>query len=388
MMRDEEFVKQLKEWRHYLHEHPESAFEEENTSKYVSDILKSMGMDVQCNVGKTGVVATLKVGDGDKVIGLRADIDCIKLQEKGECAYKSQTADRMHACGHDGHTATLLGAAKLLSERKDFNGTVRFVFQPAEEPGKGAQAMIDDGLFERFPMDEIYGLHNMPQLPAGTIHTCKGGIMASEDNFVIHVKGRGGHASSPQNVIDPLVTGSQIVLSLQTIVARNADPCDTAVVSCTEFRTDGIHNAIPSNVWILGDTRSFSTDTQKLIEKRMGEISRETCKMYGAECDFQYTHEFAPTYNWPECVDVAVEAAKNVVGESKVDSQCRPLMGSEDFGRFLQKIPGCFVFIGGGTNENLLENTPLHNSFFDYNDDILVTGAEFFAELIRLRLSK
>ena len=224
MMRDEEFVKQLKEWRHYLHEHPESAFEEENTSKYVSDILKSMGMDVQCNVGKTGVVATLKVGDGDKVIGLRADIDCIKLQEKGECAYKSQTADRMHACGHDGHTATLLGAAKLLSERKDFNGTVRFVFQPAEEPGKGAQAMIDDGLFERFPMDEIYGLHNMPQLPAGTIHTCKGGIMASEDNFVIHVKGRGGHASSPQNVIDPLVTGSQIVLSLQTIVARNADP--------------------------------------------------------------------------------------------------------------------------------------------------------------------
>nr|WP_314464758.1 M20 aminoacylase family protein [uncultured Clostridium sp.] len=385
-MEVEVFAKQLIEWRHYLHMHPESAFEEKLTVEFVVERLTEMGLEVHKNIGGTGVVASLKVGDGDKVIGLRADMDCINLKECGEVEYKSKNEGKMHACGHDGHVATLLGAAQLLSERKNFNGTVRFVFQPAEEPGKGAEAMIDDGLFESFPMDEIYGLHNTPFLPAGEIHTRPGGIMASEDNFTIRIKGKGCHASSPHMGIDPLVSAAEIILALQTIASRNASPLDQAVVSCTEFLTDGAHNAIPSNVEILGDTRSCTKEVQELIETRMKAICENICRMNGAECEFIYTHEFAPTVNWEECVSVAVKAAHNVVGAEKVNGNCTPWMASEDFGTFLGKIPGCFVFLGSGKHKNPSENIMVHNSLYDYNDYILVTGAEFFAELIRVGL--
>ena len=315
---------QLVEWRHYLHEHPESAFEEVNTAAFVAEKLREMGIEVETGVGKTGVVGTLKVGDGDRVIGLRADMDCICLQEAADLPYKSQTPNRMHACGHDGHTTTLLGAAKILSESKDFSGTVRFVFQPAEEPGHGSKAMMDDGFFERFPVDEMYGLHNMPQYPAGTIAVREGGIMASEDNFTIKIKGKGGHASAPDVVKDPLVTAAEIICALQTIVARNVTPTETAIVSCTEFETDGAHNAIPSNVVIRGDTRSFTPEVSKLIEERMGTICRHICEMNGAECEFTYTHEFAPTFNWKENVQYVIKAAKAVVGEDKVVENCAP----------------------------------------------------------------
>lgn len=219
---------QLIEWRHYLHAHPECAFEEAGTAAFVAETLRSMGIEVETGIGKTGVVGTLKVGNGERVVGLRADMDCICLQETSNLPYASQTPNRMHACGHDGHTATLLGAAKILSERKDFSGTVRFVFQPAEEPGRGSRAMIEDGLFERFPMDEMYGLHNMPQYPAGTIAVREGGIQASEDNFIITLKGKGGHASAPEIVKDPLVTATEIICALQTIVSRNVTPTETA----------------------------------------------------------------------------------------------------------------------------------------------------------------
>ena len=379
---------QMKEWRHYLHAHPETAFEEKATSEYVANILTGMGLDVQKGVGGTGVVATLRVGDGKDVIGLRADIDANNIRETGDLPYRSQNKGKMHACGHDGHTATLLGAAKLLSERKNFNGTVVFVFQPAEEPGKGAIAMINDGLFERFPMDEMYGLHNMPQLPAGTIHTCNGGVMASEDNFVIQIKGKGAHASQPHMSIDPLVIASEIILALQTIVSRSVNPTSPAVISCTELHTDGAHNAIPTNVKIMGDTRSNSPEVQELFEKKMKSVVENICRMHGAEFQFEYTHEFAPTYNWEKCVKVAVEAAKSVAGAEKVNANCEPMMCSEDFGVFIQKIPGCFVFLGAGRHETATDNIPLHNSLYDYNDDVLEIGAEFFAELIRIRLPK
>ncbi len=250
-----ELRKQMTEWRHDLHAHPESAFEEVNTAAFVAEKLEEMGIQVETGIGKTGVVGTLKVGDGERVVGLRADMDCICLQEASDLPYGSQTPNRMHACGHDGHMATLLGAAKILSESRDFSGTVRFVFQPAEEPGWGSKAMIEDGFFERFPVDEMYGLHNMPQYPAGTIAVREGGIMASEDNFTIKIKGKGGHASAPDVVKDPLVTAAEIICALQTIVARNVTPTETAVVSCTELETDGAHNAIPSNVVIRGDTK-------------------------------------------------------------------------------------------------------------------------------------
>jgi hippurate hydrolase len=381
-----EFIEQLKEWRHHFHKNPESAFEEVNTSKYIADELGKMGYEVHTGIGITGLVANLRVGNSNAAIGLRADIDCIQLQEQATLPYSSQTPNRMHACGHDGHMATLLGAARLLSERKNFNGTVRLIFQPAEEPGKGAIAMIEDGLFERFPVDEIYGLHNMPHLPQGTFHTRVGGIMASEDNFVIKIKGRGCHASSPHLGIDPLVVAAEIILALQTVVARNVSPIDNAVVSCTEIHSDGIRNAIPSNVVIKGDTRSFSPKIQALLEDRMRKICYGICEAHGAECQFEYTHEFSPTVNWEGPVVTAVQAAGNVVGEDKVFSECVPMMGSEDFGFFMTKVPGCFVFLGSSKSEDPEINVPLHNSIYDYNDSVLETGAEFFAEIVRLKL--
>lgn len=371
-----------------MHQIPETAFEEIETSKFVSEKLREMGYEVETGIGKTGVVASLTVGDGNESIGLRADIDAINMQETNSFSYTSKTPGKMHACGHDGHTTMLLGAAKLLAERKDFNGTVRLIFQPAEEPGKGAQAMIDDGLFERFPIDEIYGLHNMPSIPEGRIHTRAGGIMASEDNFVIKIKGKGAHASSPHLGIDPLVLASQIILGLQTIVSRNVSPLKQAVISCTELHTDGVRNAIPSNVVILGDTRSFAPEVQEQIETRMRSISQSICEMNGAGCEFEYTHEFAPTVNWEGQVNIASKAAINIVGKDKVDDNCEPFTGSEDFGTFLRHVPGCFLFLGTGKNENASDNIPLHNSIYDFNDDVLEIGAEFFAELIRLRLPK
>lgn len=378
--------KQMEEWRHFLHTHPETAFEEENTAAFVAEKLREMGMTVYEGIGKTGVVADLKCGVGKTVIGLRADMDAINLQETGDCAYKSVNEGKMHACGHDGHTTTLLGAMKILSESRDFNGTVRCVFQPAEEPGKGSQAMMDDGLLEKFPMDEIYGLHNAPFIHAGEIHMKPGGAMASEDNFTIKIKGRGFHASSPHMGKDPLVIASEMILAFQTIVSRNANPLDPAVISCTEIHTDGAHNAVPTNVVITGDTRSTTPEMQKLIEDRMRRIAYGCCEMNDAECEFSYTHEFAPTVNWEKPAATAAEAARMTVGADKVNANCTPWMASEDFGNFLTKIPGCFVFLGSGRCENVTDNVMLHNSVFDYNDDVLLTGAEFFANLIRLRL--
>lgn len=382
------FKKQLIEWRHYLHMYPESAFEEKNTSEYLAKELTDMGLEVHRNIGGTGIVANLTVGKGKGIIGIRADMDALNLTEKGKHLYTSQTSGKMHACGHDGHMATLLGTAKLLVEQKNFNGTVRFIFQPAEEPGKGALAMIDDGLLENFPMDEIYGMHNMPGISAGTISTRVGGIMGSEDNFVINIKGKGSHSSSPHTGTDPLVIASEIILALQTVVSRNIDPNTPAVISCTELHTDGIRNAIPSNVVIKGDTRSYTPEVQKLLEENMRNICEHICKMHRAECNFEYTHEFAPTVNWKICVDTVTKAARNVVGERKVNANYKPIMVSEDFGIFLQKIPGCLVFIGNGDCNDKVGNTPLHNSLYDYNDNILEVGSNFFAELIKIRLSK
>lgn len=379
-------LNQLISWRRELHRYPESAFEEEKTSDFIAARLEEMEIEVVRGFGKTGLVGNLKAGEGDRVIGIRSDIDCIELTEQNDFDYKSVRENRMHACGHDGHIVTVLAAAKLLSESRDFNGTVRFIFQPAEEPGAGAQAMIDDGLFEKYPVDEIYGLHNMPGLPQGTIHIKEGGIMACEDNFIIHIKGKGGHASAPDLTIDPLVVAAQIILALQTVVSRNANPVDTAVVSCTEFHTDGIRNAIPSNVIIKGDTRSFTPQMQALIEDRMRTLCLNICEAYGAECEFTYTHEFAPTVNHPEQTGYALEAAKRAVGKEHVVENCEPMMSSEDFGRFLQDIPGCFVFLGGAKTDNPDDIYPLHNAHYDYNDDNLEIGARYFAELVRLRL--
>jgi hippurate hydrolase len=386
VMTTPDFEPQLVRWRHHLHRHPETGFEEVQTADYVASVLKALGLDVHCGIGGTGLVANLTVGDGKGVIGLRADMDALAITETAPSrAYISQTPGRMHACGHDGHMAMVLGAAQLLREQRNFNGTVRFIFQPAEEHGRGAKAMMDDGLFERFPVDEIYGAHNMPGLPAGHFATRAGGIMASEDNFVIHVKGRGTHAARPHMGVDPLVIAAEIVLALQTIVSRSLDPSMPAVISCTEFITDGIRNAIPSNVIIKGDTRSYAPEVQALLERRMREVSVGICRTHGAECAFEYTHEFAPTVNWAECVPTAVAAATSVAGADKVNGNVQPMMISEDFGAFLRVVPGAFVFIGNG-DIGAPGGTPLHNARYDFNDSVLPVGARYFAEIARIRL--
>lgn len=380
------FRNQLASWRHHLHRHPETGFEELNTADFVACVLESFGLTVHRGIGGTGLVASLTVGRGSGVIGLRADMDALNITEQGAGRdYASQNPGRMHACGHDGHMAMLLGAARLLCERQDFNGTVRFIFQPAEEHGRGAKAMMADGLFERFPVDAIYGAHNMPGLPAGQIATRVGGIMASEDNFVIRIHGRGTHAARPHMGVDPLVIGAEIVLALQTVVSRNLDPGLPAVVSCTEFMTDGIRNAIPGEVVIKGDTRSYTAEVQTLLESRMRDICEGICKAHGADCEFQYTHEFAPTVNWPENTRLAVNAARKVVGEQAVDADTAPIMASEDFGAFLQQVPGNFVFIGNGANDEP-GAIPLHSAHYDFNDEILSVGARYFAEVARISL--
>jgi amidohydrolase len=377
---------QLKSWRRYLHQRPETGFEEIGTSDYVAKILETLGLDVHRGIGGTGLVANLKVGNGKRAIGLRADMDALNIAEQAPGrAHASLNDGKMHACGHDGHMSMILGAARLLAERRDFDGNVRFIFQPAEEHGRGAKAMMADGLFDRFPVDAIFGAHNMPGMPAGTFATRAGGIMASEDNFVIHIKGRGTHAARPHMGVDPIVIASQIVLALQTIVSRNLDPSLQAVISCTEFITDGIRNVIPSNVVIKGDTRSYSKEVQTLLETRMREVSVGICGTHGVECSFEYTHEFAPTVNSDQFVGVAVKAARNVAGDSAVDANVQPMMISEDFGAFLQVVPGNFIFIGNGDVPER-GGVPLHNAGYDFNDDILMTGARYFAEIARLAL--
>lgn len=381
-----DFKQQLIAWRHYLHQHPETAFEEHVAPRLVADEMRKAGIDVVEGVGKTGVVGTLRCGDGPACIGIRADMDALNITEKSIHDHISLNPGKMHGCGHDGHTITLLGAALLLAKRKNFNGTVRFIFQPAEEPGWGAQAMLDDGLFERFPMDEIYGLHNQPALPEGKVSTRVGGMKASEDDFAFTITGKGGHASAPQEGNDPLASFAEIYLALQTIVSRNASPQRPVVVSCTEIETDGAHNAIPTHVTVRGDARTMSPQDQELVERRMRDIVEGVCRMNHAECKFTYTHEFYPVVNDAACVQKAVKAARAVFGEANVDGNCQPWMASEDFAAYLKHIPGCYVMLGSG--KQATGNVSLHQNVFDYNDDILVPGAEFWAELVKERLAK
>ncbi|MFM0224381.1 M20 aminoacylase family protein [Paraburkholderia dipogonis] len=377
---------QLKSWRQHLHRHPETGFEVVATADYVANILQTLGLEVHRGIGGTGLVANLTVGSGKGVIGLRADMDALNILENApDRSHASCTRGKMHACGHDGHMSMILGAARLLGERRDFSGTVRFIFQPAEEHGRGAKAMMSDGLFERFPVDAIFGAHNMPGQRAGTFATRAGGIMASEDNFVIHIKARGTHAARPHMGVDPIVIASQIVLALQTIVSRNLDPGLQAVISCTEFITDGIRNVIPSNVTIKGDTRSYAPEVQQMLATRMREISEGICHAHGAECSFEYTHEFAPTVNSADYAELAVSAARNIVGAENVEANVQPMMISEDFGAFLQVVPGNFAFIGNG-DTGKTGGVPLHNATYDFNDDILLTGARYFAEIAKLAL--
>lgn len=381
-MSDPAFEAEIINWRRQLHAIPELGFNEFKTSDFVAEKLASFGMEVARGIGGTGVVGTLKRGMGGRSIGLRADMDALAISEAGTQDHASKHDGRMHACGHDGHMAALLGAARLLMQSTTWSGTVRFVFQPAEEHGRGAKAMLADGLLERFPMDEIFGLHGMPGLPEGQFATRAGGILASEDNFVIRIQGRGAHAARPHMGIDPIVIGAELVLALQSIVSRNLDPTDQAVVSVTEFLTDGTRNVIPGTVTLKGDTRSYRPEVQALLEARMGELAMGLCAAHGATCAFEYTHEFEPTVNSSECLPDVLAVATEIAGAAQVDGDCRPVLASEDFGTFLRHIPGNFLFLGSG--EHAL---PLHNPCFDFNDRLLAPGAQYFAAIATRRLN-
>ena len=366
--------------RRHLHAHPETGFEERATAAFVAAKLAGYGLEVATGIGGTGVVGTLKRGTSRQAIGLRADMDALAIQEAGQRPHGSRNPGRMHACGHDGHMAMLLGAARLLSEDRQLDGVVHFIFQPAEEHGRGAKAMIADGLFTRFPMDEIYGVHNMPGIAAGRFETRPGGMMASEDNFVIRIQGRGAHAARPHMSIDPIVVGAEIVLALQTIVARSLDPNAQAVVSVTEFLTDGTRNVIPGGVTLKGDTRSYAPAVQTLIQARMAALVAGICAAHGAGHEFEYTFEFEPTLNSPECVHRAVRAAREVAGADQVDGNCPPVLASEDFGAFLLVVPGNYMFIGSGLPGEP-GGVPLHSPEFDFNDNLLLPGARYFATI-------
>ncbi|WP_417494943.1 M20 aminoacylase family protein [Maricaulis sp.] len=384
----ESFKKQLMSWRHHLHQYPETGFEEYQTAEFVCQILSDMGLKVTTGIGGTGLVASINRGNSHKVVAIRADMDALNICEaSNERHYTSQHQGKMHACGHDGHMAMVLGAAKLLTDNPDFDGTVRFIFQPAEEHGRGAKAMMTDGVFERFPVDAIFGGHNMPGMPLGTIATRSGGIMASEDNFEITIEGSGTHAARPHMGNDPMVIAANIILALQTIVSRNVDPSQPAVVSCTEILTDGLRNAIPGKVVIKGDTRSYSKAIQAQLEERMRSLVKGICDAHNANGTVIYTHEFAPTVNTEEYVSLAVESAAQVVGRGNVEDNIQPMMISEDFGAFLQKVPGNFVFFGNG-HQKEQGGTPLHSAHYDFNDELLVTGANYFATVAKVALKK
>ena len=369
-------------WRRDLHAHPEFGFEEKRTSAFVASKLREFGLDeVIEGVGGTGVVGTLKRGSGNRAIALRADMDALRITEQGTQSYRSQNPGTMHACGHDGHMAMLLGAAKLLAKEGGFDGTVRFVFQPAEEWGKGALAMLSDGLLERFPFDEIYGLHNMPGLPVGHFETRVGPIMSAEDNFEIVLKGVGGHAARPHWGNEVLVAACATVMNLQTIVSRRLSPTDIGVVSVTELITDGTRNALPGLARILGDARSFRPEVSAEIEKQMRIIADGSAATYNVMTEVTYTREFVPLVNDATLVDEAFAAARTVFAPDHVATASEPMTGSEDFARFLEHVPGCFAFVGNGKG-----SAPLHNPAYDFNDDGLLYGLRFHVAIVWQRL--
>lgn len=377
-------VSKLVAWRHALHRCPELGFELNETAGYIERQLRELGIETHSEIGQVGLVGVLRKGDSNRAIGLRADMDALKIQELNTFEYRSKTEGHMHACGHDGHSAMLLGAAEALRSL-DFDGTVYFVFQPNEEHGLGAQAMIDDGLFDRFPMDAIYGMHNMPGRPTGQLAMKPGAIMAGEDNFSLTIVGRGGHASQPHQHIDPLVISAEIILAMQSIVARSIDPAEQAVVSVTEIEADGTVNVVPSIVTIKGDCRSFKRDVSETIERRLGELAQGICQAHGAELRFSYQRVFHATTNHPAETEHALAAAQATNPAELVEYPCDAMTASDDFAHMLLEKQGAYVFIGNGSDS--VGGCALHNPHYDFNDEILVTGVRFWINLVQQQLS-
>ncbi|MGH0001860.1 M20 aminoacylase family protein [Pseudovibrio ascidiaceicola] len=367
-------------WRRDFHEHPEVLYETHRTSAKVAEILKEIGVDeVTTGVGRTGVVGVIKGRNGGagKSIALRADMDALPMAEETGKEYASKNEGAMHACGHDGHTAMLLGTAKYLAETRNFNGTVILVFQPAEEGGAGAKAMMDDGLFTRWNVDEIYGLHNQPGTPIDHFATRSGPLMASTDEFTITVKGVGGHAAYPHNTIDPVVVGSQIVSALQSIASRNVGPLQSIVISVTFFQAGTAYNIIPDTAKLGGTIRTLDQDVRKQAAQRVKQVVEGVCAANGAGVDYDFADGYPSTSNHPDQTKFATQIAAEIAGSAdKVDENIDPTMGGEDFAYYLEEKPGAFIFLGNG------ESAGLHHPKYDFNDEAIPYGCSYFIKLV------
>lgn len=376
--------KELTGWRHTLHQMPEIGFCEHETSAYVVDQLEELGLDdVHQGLAGTGVVGTLKVGSGAGRIALRADIDALPIEEANEVAYRSRNAGHMHACGHDGHTAMLLGAASYLTQHKGFDGTVDFIFQPAEEGWGGGERMIQEGLFERFPADSVYGMHNWPGLAAGEFAIRPGPMMASDDIFEITVKGVGTHAAMPHLGRDPLVAASHIVTALQTLSSRNTCPTEALVVSVTQVHGGSAWNVIPEQTVLRGTVRALSPRVRGAAEESIRQVVGGVCGALGVAFDMSYTRRYPVTVNHEAQTEFAAQIATSLVGEDCVHRDLGPSMGAEDFAFMLQARPGAYIWIG---NDATGSDRRLHNPHYDFNDSILPLGAAYWVSLVRAAL--
>jgi amidohydrolase len=376
---------ELTEWRRDIHAHPELCYQENRTSDLVAKRLESFGIEVTRGIARTGLVGTLKAGTSNRAIGLRADMDALALHEKNEFAHRSRHDGRMHACGHDGHTTILLGAARYLAKTRNFDGTVHFIFQPAEEGGGGGKLMVEEGLFERFPAVAVYGLHNAPRHPAGKFFTRPGPVMAPSASFDLQVTGRGAHAARPESGHDAVVAAAHVVTALQSVVSRTISPFDTAVVSITQIHGGDAYNIIPEDVKICGNCRAYRTEVMDRIEATVRRVAENTAAAHGATARLDFRRGYPPLVNHLRETEIACDAAASVVGEPNVDRDGAPRMASEDFSYMLEARPGAFIFLGNGDGEGSCD---VHNPRYDFNDEILAVGASYFARLIEMTLAK
>jgi len=388
-----QFQAEIQQIRRDIHAHPELCFEEHRTSEVVAKKLEDWGIPIIRGLAGTGIVGVLKNGTSERAIGLRADMDALPMQEINTFAHTSKHDGKMHACGHDGHTAMLLGAAHYLSKYKEFDGTVYLIFQPAEEGGGGARRMIEDGMFEQYPMDAVFGMHNWPGVAVGNFGVTPGPMMASSNEFEVIVRGKGAHAAQPHKGIDPIMVAVQMAQSWQTIVSRNASPLESAVLSVTQIHSGSATNVIPDEATLIGTVRAFSTEMIDLIEKRMRTIAEHTAAAFDAQVDFRFKRNYPPLINHAKETAFAAEVMRSVVGADKVDDQVEPTMGAEDFSFMLQAKPGCYVFLGNGDGGHRdmghgLGPCNLHNPSYDFNDDLLPIGATYWVRLAEAYLKK
>jgi hippurate hydrolase len=377
-----ELQDEVAEWRRHIHSRPELLFAVESTAAFVAEKLKEFGVDeIVTGIGRTGVVGLIRgKGEGGRTIGLRADMDALPLTEITGKPWASTTPGKMHACGHDGHTAMLLGAAKYLAETRNFNGNVAVIFQPAEEGGGGGNLMVKDGMMERFGIEEVYGMHNLPGLPVGQFATRKGAIMAATDEFTVVIKGRGGHAAMPHKTIDPIAIGAQIVANLQMIASRTADPLRSVVVSVTKFNAGFAHNVIPNDATIAGTVRTLDAEVRTLAESRFKQIVTGLVAAHGAEADISFHRNYPVTFNHATETGHAVAIATDIAGPANVNPDIDPMMGGEDFSYMLNARPGAFIFIGNG------DTAGLHNAAYDFNDEAIAHGISYWVRLAEQRL--